>query len=126
MGTIMMGWWSGLLAMSDTDRDEKVTLDEVLLMVDQLASMDAAVYGTADSMFEAIDENADGVIALDEHKQVVQAWKGSADGMDEIFPQLDLNGDGHLSRDEFRELWSEFWRGDDAAAPGQWIFGPYS
>jgi Ca2+-binding EF-hand superfamily protein len=126
MDTIMMGWWSGLQALADENRDEKVSLDEVMAMVDRLPSMDAEVYGTADSMFEAIDENGDGVIAVDEHRQVVEAWKGSDAGMDEVFPKLDLNGDGHLSREEFRELWSDFWRGDDPAAPGQWVFGPYA
>jgi Ca2+-binding EF-hand superfamily protein len=76
-------------------------------------------------MFDAIDENGDDRIALEEHKQVVYAWKGSDDGVEEVFPKLDLNGDGHLSHAEFRELWSEFWRGDDEAHAGQWVMGPY-
>ena len=125
MRSIMMGWWAALLAMSDQDRDDKVSLDEVLLLVDQLGSMDAEVTATADSMFDAIDENGDGLIAIEEHKQVVKAWKGTDAGVEEIFPRLDLNGDGYLSRAEFRELWADFWRGDDPAAPGQWVFGPY-
>jgi Ca2+-binding EF-hand superfamily protein len=80
MDQIMMGWWSGLLALADENRDEKVSLD--------------------------------GVIVLDERRQVVEAWKGSDAGFDEVFPKLDLNSDGQLSRAEFRGLWSDFWRGD--------------
>ena len=90
MRSIMMGLWAGLLAMSDQNRDDKVSLDEVMLVVDQLYSMDAEVTATANSMFDAIDENGDGMIGSDEYKQV--------------FPQLDPNGSGHLSRDEFKEL----------------------
>jgi len=123
--SIMMGWWAALLAMSDQDRDDKVTLDEVLLVVDQLGSMDAEVMGTADAMFDAIDENGDGLISVEEHKQVVNAWKGSYAGAEEVFPRLDLDGDGYLSRAEFRELWAGFWRGDDPASPSQWVFGHY-
>jgi Ca2+-binding EF-hand superfamily protein len=125
MRSIMMGWWAVLLGMSDQDRDDKVSLDEVMLVVDQLGSMDAEVMATADSMFDAIDENGDGRIGIEEHKQVVEAWKGSDAGVDEVFPQLDRDGDGYLSRAEFRELWADFWRGDDSASPGQWVFGPY-
>jgi Ca2+-binding EF-hand superfamily protein len=125
MEAIMMGWWSALLALSDANHDDRVSLDELMVVVDQLPGMDAEVYATADAMFEAIDENGDGRISLEEHKQVVAAWKGSDDRVEEVFGQLDLNGDGHLSRAEFRELWSEFWRGDDQAHPGQWVMGPY-
>jgi Ca2+-binding EF-hand superfamily protein len=125
MRSIMMGWWATLLAASDQDRDDKVSLDEVLLVVDRLHAMDAEVMGTADSMFDAIDENGDGLIAIEEHKQVVKAWKGSDAGVDEVFPRLDRDGYGYLSRAEFRELWADFWRGDDPASPGQWVFGPY-
>ena len=122
---IMMGWWSALQALSDANHDDRVSLDELMTVVDQLHAMDEAVYGTADAMFDAIDENADGRISLEEHKQVVAAWKGTDDGVEDVLEHLDLNGDGHLSQAEFRELWSEFWRGDDQAHPGQWVMGPF-
>jgi len=125
MRAIMMGWWEAVRTMSDADQDGQVSLDELMNVVDRLPGMDEEVMGTADAMFEAIDEDGDGVISLDEHKQVVKAWKGTDDGVEEVFPRLDLNADGHVSHDEFRELWSDFWRGDDPAAPGQWVFGPY-
>jgi Ca2+-binding EF-hand superfamily protein len=122
MRAIMMGWWSALATISAADQ---VSLDQLMVVVDQLPAMDDAVYATADAMFDAIDENADDRIALEEHKQVVYAWKGTSDGIEDVFPQLDLNGDGHLSRDEFRTLWSDFWRGTDPSSPSQYVFGRY-
>jgi Ca2+-binding EF-hand superfamily protein len=125
MRAIMMGWWTALHEASDQDRDDKVTLDEVLLVVDQLPAMADYVLATADAMFDAIDEDGDGHVTLEEHKQVVFAWKGTDAGDEEVFALMDSNGDGYLSRAEFRAHWFEFWAGDDEDAPGQWVFGPY-
>ncbi len=124
MRAVMLGWWAALAA-SDRDGDGRVSFEELMLLVDQLGTMGDEITATADAMFDAIDENGDDRISLDEHKQVVRAWKGTAEGVAEVFPHLDLNGDGELSRDEFRELWLGFWRGDDPQSPSQWVFGPY-
>ncbi|MET7280497.1 EF-hand domain-containing protein [Kribbella sp. NPDC005582] len=125
MRSIMMGWWSAIATLSGAEYDDQVSLDELMTVVDQLPAMDDAIYATADAMFDAIDQDKDDRISLTEHKQVVYAWKGSGDGIEDVFPQLDVNGDGHLSRSEFRDLWSGFWRGDDPESPSQWIFGRY-
>jgi Ca2+-binding EF-hand superfamily protein len=123
LSAVMMGWWQTLLAASDLDRDNKVSLDEVLLVVDGLNAQPQAVTGTADAMFDAVDENADGRISAAEYQQAIEAWTGRATDVDDIFPVLDLNGDGHLSREEFAQLWLEFWAGDNPAAPGSLVFG---
>jgi Ca2+-binding EF-hand superfamily protein len=120
---IMMGWWAVLLAASDTDRDNKVTLDEVLAVVDRLDTMTAAVNETAHAMFEAIDADADGRISAAEYRQLIEAWNGRETDTDEVFPLLDLDGDGYVTKTEFTELWREFWAGDDQTSPGKLVFG---
>ena len=120
---IMLGWWATLLAASDHDRDDLVTLDEVLLLVDLLPEMLESVSATADAMFEAVDENEDGLISAAEYRQMIEAWSGRQADVDDIFPLLDADGDGMLSRQEFTALWLEFWAGDDADAPGTLVFG---
>lgn len=124
LSSIMMGWWEALLAASDSD--ERVTLDEVLRVVDHLAQDPEPVVATATAMFEAIDENGDGRIDAAEYRQLIETWNGTATDTDEIFHLLDLDGDGHVSEDEFVELWTEFWAGDNANAAGTWVFGRFA
>jgi Ca2+-binding EF-hand superfamily protein len=123
---IMMGWWETLVAVSDADRDNRVTLDEVLLVVERLPGMLDAVEATAAAVFEAVDENGDGRISAPEYRRLIETWNGRPVDTEAIFHRLDLDGDGHLSLEEFTALWTEFWAGDDATAPGSWVFGEFA
>ncbi|MFC4858644.1 EF-hand domain-containing protein [Actinophytocola glycyrrhizae] len=122
---IMMGWWETLLAASDDDGDGRVTLEEVLAVVDGLAADTAPVVMTADAMFDAVDEDGDGRISAAEYRQLIETWTGRPTDTDEVFELLDGDGDGHLSGDEFVVLWTEFWAGDDPNAAGTWVFGRF-
>jgi Ca2+-binding EF-hand superfamily protein len=123
LDAIMMGWWETVLAASDTDRDDKVTLDEVLVVVAQLHADLAPVVATATALFEAVDADGDRRISAAEYRELIETWNGTATDTDEVFPLLDRDGDGHLSEEEFIQLWTEFWAGDDPNAPGNWVFG---
>lgn len=119
---IMMNWWATLLT-ADRDGDERVTLDDVMLIVDRLNEMPHAMATTALSMFDAVDVNGDGMISAREYNQLIVGWTGVPTDTDDIFDELDGDGDGYLSRTEFGELWAEFWSGDDQRASGSLVFG---
>ncbi|UOX93157.1 EF-hand domain-containing protein [Amycolatopsis sp. FBCC-B4732] len=121
--SIMMGWWTTLRDASDRDRDGKVSLDEVLAVVDELPKTPGAVTGTASAMFEAVDENGDGAISAAEYHRMIEAWSGATTSTYDVFALLDTDGDGRLSHAEFTGHWYEFWAGDDPAAPGSAVFG---
>jgi Ca2+-binding EF-hand superfamily protein len=123
LSEIMMGWWSTLLAASDAD--DKVTLDDVLVVVDRLAADTTPVAATATAMFEAIDADGDERISAPEYNELIETWNGAPTDTDEVFGELDLDGDGHLSLDEFVQLWTEFWAGDNPNAAGTWVFGRF-
>jgi Ca2+-binding EF-hand superfamily protein len=125
LSAIMMGWWEALREASNGDRDDGVTLDEVLVVVDHLATDTAPVTTTADAMFEAIDENGDGRISSAEYRTLIETWNGTATDTDPVFALLDGDGDGQVSRAEFVALWTEFWAGDNPDAPGTWVFGRF-
>ncbi|SFW88266.1 EF-hand domain-containing protein [Amycolatopsis australiensis] len=121
LAAIMMGWWGTL--DDAAGHGGRVTLEQVLRVVDELPAMPGAVTGTAAAMFEAVDENGDGVISAEEYRRMIEAWSGGRAPSEDVFAHLDLDGDGKLSRDEFTGHWFEFWAGDDPAAPGSWVFG---
>jgi EF hand len=120
---IMLGWWESLSAAALDPR--QVHLDDVMAVVDVLPSMSDAVITTADAMFEAIDENGDGLISRDEYRQLIEAWNGRPTDTDEVFTLLDTDADGFIPRAEFRLLWYQFWAGNDPHAPGTWVFGRF-
>jgi Ca2+-binding EF-hand superfamily protein len=120
---IMMGWWDALRSASDQDRDDKVTVDEVLSVVSNLGTMLDLVVATAESMFEAVDEDGDGAVSAPEYARMIRAWTGNDTPTDGVFARLDLDGDGTISKQEFVSHWVEFWAGDDADAPGSHVFG---
>ncbi|GAA3845003.1 EF-hand domain-containing protein [Saccharothrix violaceirubra] len=120
---IMTGWWAALSAASDGNRDGRVTLDEVLAVVDDLGTMLDLVTATAEAMFEAVDEDGDGLVSAAEYARMIHAWTGADAPTDVAFARLDLDGDGSLSRSEFVGHWVEFWAGNDGNAPGTYVFG---
>ncbi|GAB3450661.1 EF-hand domain-containing protein [Actinophytocola sediminis] len=120
---IMVGWWTVLHAASDQNRDEKVTLGEVLATVENLGTMLDLVAATATSMFEAVDQDGDGQVSAEEYGRMIHAWTGDDAPTEAGFARLDLDGDGVLSKAEFIRHWVEFWAGDDQNAPGTYMFG---
>ncbi|WP_327287200.1 EF-hand domain-containing protein [Streptomyces sp. NBC_01198] len=121
--TLLMGWWAALREAGDTNGNGAVDLGEVLALVDRLPTMVADVTATADTVFDAVDANGDGVISPEEHLRLVETWNGRPVDVAGVFELLDLNGDGHLSREEFALLWRQFWISDNPAEPGNLLCG---
>lgn len=121
--SVMRGWWQQLSAAVDTDEDGRIDMDDLLAMVDLLPSIPDAVTATADTVFDAVDENGDGRISRGEHKRLIDTWHGQVIETGDVFDRLDLDGDGYLSRPEFAALWTQFWTSDDPREPGNLMCG---
>ncbi|MEU9592396.1 EF-hand domain-containing protein [Streptomyces sp. NPDC048193] len=121
---VIMGWWQHLSAAADPGRDGQVDLDELMTVVDRLPSMVPAVTATADTIFDAVDENGDGRISRGEHQRLIDTWHGRSMTTGRVFDRLDQDGDGYLGRAEFARLWTQFWISDDPAEPGNEMCGP--
>jgi Ca2+-binding EF-hand superfamily protein len=126
VGALMLGWWSALAAVADADGDARVTVEEVLALVERLPGMLDSVASTASAMFDAADADRDDRISAAEYRALIEAWNGADTDTDVVFHILDDDGDGYLGREEFTDLWTQFWAGDDPAAPGNWVFGRFA
>ncbi|MGV9698748.1 EF-hand domain-containing protein [Streptomyces sp. NPDC003470] len=119
---VIMGWWQHLSAAAH--RGEQVGMDELMTVVDRLPSMPEAVMATADTIFDAVDENGDGLISRAEHQRLIDTWHGRRMATGDVFDRLDQDGDGYLGRAEFALLWTQFWISDDPSEPGNVMCGP--
>ncbi|MFJ4466961.1 EF-hand domain-containing protein [Streptomyces sp. NPDC089424] len=122
--SVMMGWWDNLAATSDTPENAQVDMDKLMTVVDRLPSMPEAVMATADTIFDAVDENGDGHISRSEHRQLIDTWHGRSIDTADVFDRLDADGDGFLEREQFAVLWTQFWLSTDPADPGNLMCGP--
>lgn len=121
---VMLGWWRQLSAAADENGDGRVDLDGILAMVDRLPLMREQVTATADTVFDAVDENADGRISRSEHQRLVDTWHGRRVETGDVFDLLDHDRDGYLTRPQFADLWAQFWISDDPDEPGNLVCGP--
>lgn len=121
---VLLGWWQHLSQTVDTDNDGRIDMDDLLAMVDRLPTMQDAVAATADTVFDAVDENGDGRISRNEHQRLIDLWHGQGITTGDVFDRLDQDADGHLSRSEFAALWIQFWISDDPDEPGNYVCGP--
>jgi hypothetical protein len=86
--------------VGDAAAGNKVSLDNVMRVVDVLDEAPEAVTRTAYAMFDAADVDGDGVIGREEYREIIRAWKGTDAGVDEAFRRLS-EGTDVLSRRDF-------------------------
>lgn len=121
--------WEGVKKIADTDRNNRVDLEEWLVYHEQLLSkresFEDLIENLASFLFDLLDLNGDGKITIEEHKLFLQAHQIAPGLAEEIFPKLDQNRDGHLSRDEVLSAVQDFYYSDDSNAAGNLLFGPF-
>lgn len=113
-------FWS-YLSRYDSDDDARVTLDEWLVMHEEFPKEE--VPGWGEVLFGVLDADRDGLITIEEYRQLFHA-EGVPEGfVDEVFPTLDEDSDGWVSKEEFVRHIVQF-DGADDDAPGNVMFGP--
>lgn len=90
------------------------------------AAFEGMLGAMADTIFTMLDADGDGRVTQAEAAAFYRAYGVEGDAAAEIFTRLDANGDGALSRGEIHAAVVQFYESDDAAAPGNWLFGPWA
>ena len=121
--------WASLRDSADGDDDGGLDLAEWLSYWGAVISHDETyeevITSVVARLLEIFDTDEDGVIGPDEYSDLYSVYGLSADLAREVFGVLDQDGDGTISREELMEHVHAFYRGDDADAPGNLLFGPF-
>jgi Ca2+-binding EF-hand superfamily protein len=116
-------WWERYKTKADVNDDGVVTLDEFVAALESFT--DDQLAPAEDMIFGRLDPDGDGSISAEEYRLFSTIYRLDVEEADEIFARLDLNGDGRITHDELATLWMQYWRSEDEAAPGNWLFGRY-
>ncbi len=121
--------WNTLQKVSDANRDNLVSPEEWITLVDMTLTSEEAyqqiMYSIGSSTFDAVDTNNDGIIGVAEWTAFFKAHDIDEAVAEETFARLDLNSDGHISKDEGLELLHQFFYNNDPETPGNLFFGPF-
>jgi len=79
--------------------------------------------GVCPVMFEAVDENGDGVIHFPEFKNFFNLFYKDDSHAVKSFDIINTTKDGKLTREEFYAAFTEFLSGVDQTSPYQYFFG---
>lgn len=128
--------WRALTRFCDINEDARVTLEEWLdfhcnaiyyerEMTLQMPDFAATLGALAKFFYELLDRDGDGTVTRDDYLEFCSAHGLPAERASSRFELFDRDADGVLSREEVFELVDEFYRSDDAEAPGNQFFGMF-
>lgn len=121
--------WEGVRQVADTNRDDRITLDEWLAFHAQgPAVFEHVVAGVGGMTFDMIDGNGDGVISQEEYGHMCAAYglDTSSMSVETLFHHVDANGDGQIDRAEFLQLMREHLQEDqNEANPANYLWGAF-
>ena len=132
--SLYTGVWETLREHADTNRDERVSLDEFLRFLDKQigAVREISFEGLPDiirALLEIIvisaDRDQDGKITVDDYAVFLSGWSGQDAAADAKarFERDDRDGDGYISVEETKQRVAEFVLSSDPEVPGISLFG---
>ncbi|MEL6148271.1 MAG: EF-hand domain-containing protein [Chloroflexota bacterium] len=121
--------WIKVAALTDTDFNGQVTLDEWLKYFEHASSDEVFHEGMIRPIEEAfidlLDTDGNGYITYSDYREMVLAWNVDESELSHLFRLIDLNRNGRISRAEAKKAIHEFFM-SDADVPGNWFFGDYT
>ena len=118
--------WDDLSRFADTNRDERVLLDEWLAycsdVVQSPDTFEQGIGAISRLSTKLLDRDRDGLISREEFAALRSPLDTDSTT---VFQRFDLDGDGYVSGDEFVELFRQFFMSDDPDAPGNLWYGPF-
>ncbi|NEQ69347.1 MAG: hypothetical protein F6J86_22905 [Symploca sp. SIO1B1] len=123
----LMSRWNSMQKFADTNSDNKISLDEWLVYIDNLLSdqqaYEAEINGIVSFVFSLFDVDGNDQLDLSEYRQVYRTVDLDENSANEVFKKLNFKDDDYISKEKHLELIDQFFRSNDPEAPGNWVFG---
>jgi Ca2+-binding EF-hand superfamily protein len=118
--------WDKLRASADTNRDDKVSREEwqALWTIAPLDDEWKKLY--MNFMFRLQDTSGDGTIDIEEFTSVCTSFGVPEAEIKTSFDKISNGGKTNIDIGVYQGLWKDYFTSDDAAAPGNSIFGKSS
>ncbi len=123
--------WTDVYEYVDTNRDEKASFYEWLRYADEkIVNCDDEAYNSyvnsvVEHIFQMFDQDEDNYISLKEYLDIFMSFRLEVRYSAKAFTKIDKNSDDMISREELRAAVYDFFRSDDVAAKGNWLFGSW-
>ena len=123
-----MALWDFVHTVADQDGDQRITPAEFIAAYGALTNDDTTfqqlLMSYAAYVIRTGDQNGDGRLDEDEYATILCCY-GIADAAARAaFRHLVTDGSGYLTNRAMEQIFAEFFRSDDPAAPGNWMIGP--
>lgn len=123
--------WHDLYRYVDTNKDDKASFYEWLRYADDnIVNCDKRAYDlylnkVVDHIFMLFDENKDNYISIQEYINLFMTFRLEVRYSAKAFTRIDLNRDDLISKEELYSAVEQFFRSDDPALKGNWLFGSW-
>lgn len=123
----LMEDWAEAEKFADTNRDNKISIEEWLVFCD-VFTMDKDMYAitvsnVAGAIFDACDIDNNSILEEHEWRLLFRIYGKTNENADEAFEILTRNRSQKLTRDEVLSLLDEFFYAEDESAIGNSFFG---
>ncbi len=123
--------WNDVYEYVDANRDDKASFYEWLRYADEkIVNCDEDSYNkyvneVVEHLFQLFDENKDDYLSLKEYLDIFMSFRLEVRYSAKAFTKLDKDHDEKISREELRTAVHEFFRSEDEADRGNWLFGSW-
>lgn len=120
--------WAEAANFADTNKDNRITLDEWNVFCDTFIHNEemyqVTVNNVRQAVIEAVDLDDDGIIDVNDWRNVFKIYSYDESLAEESFKMMDRDADGKVTGDEIAGALNEFLQSNDKSASGNYMFGP--
>ena len=126
--TVMMSIWRHVKVFIASNEEKGACLNDWLAHEDYMLQSEERYQEYAvqmtEGVFDILDEDADGVITMENYRDLFIGFGMPAALADESFLRIDTDEDNRVDLEAIHRCVREFHCSNDPADPGNWMFGP--